>query len=223
MDEKVSVVVPAYNEENTILETIEGMIHDPMIGEIIVVDDGSKDCTYEKVSALHHPKLILVSMGHNHGKGAALRKGITYCRYPIIGFIDGDVGQTSKEIKKLISPICEKNADVCIAQFPKVSKRAGFGIVKWIARKGVFWYTGSKIDSVLSGQRTFRRDVLNKIYISDGYGAEVGMTIDILKNNFSICEIPVKMVHKETERTIKGFIHRGKECYDIIRVLIQKN
>lgn len=76
--------------------------------------------------------------------------------------------------------------------------------------------TGVELDATLSGQRIFKREVLEKFdEIPFGYGVEVGMTIDILKYGFKIKEVLVNMTHNETGRNLKGFIHRGKQYYHI--------
>ena len=83
--------------------------------------------------------------------------------------------------------------------------------------------TGVELDATLSGQRLFKKEVLEKFKeIPFGYGVEVGMTIDILKNGYKIKEVLVNMTHNETGRDLKGFIHRGKQYYHIKRVLKQK-
>lgn len=222
MENKVSVVIPVFNEEQSIQETIRALMYIHLIGEIIIVDDGSTDQTAAFIQRIQHPKIQLIGLETNGGKGAALRKGVERCRYPIIAFVDGDVGNTASEIMKLIFPILQGRADVSIAKFPKASQKGGVGIVKYTARKAVYWYTGAYIENVLCGQRAFRKEVLRGIEIPDGFGVEVGMTIDIIKNQYKIVEIPVDMTHKETGRTFAGFVHRGKQWFHIMKVLARK-
>ena len=80
--------------------------------------------------------------------------------------------------------------------------------------------TGEELDATLSGQRLFKKEVLQQFEeIPFGYGVEVGMTIDILKKGYKIKEVLVNMTHSETGRDLKGFIHRGKQYYHIKKVL----
>lgn len=141
----------------------------------------------------------------------------------IIGFLDGDLGSSASEVEKLIIPIINDECDVTIAKFPPAKKKGGLGFVKNLAKNSVYEMTGVELTSTLSGQRIFKKEVL-EIFdeIPFGYGVEVGMTIDILKNNFKIKEILVNMTHSETGRDLKGFIHRGKQFYHIKKVVRQK-
>jgi hypothetical protein len=83
--------------------------------------------------------------------------------------------------------------------------------------------TGKELEATLSGQRIFKREVLEKFdEIPFGYGVEVGMTIDILNYGYRVVEVLVNMTHNETGRNLKGFIHRGKQFYHIKRVLRTK-
>ena len=94
------------------------------------------------------------------------------------------------------------------------------GFVKRLAKESVYEMTGKELDATLSGQRIFKKEVLEKFdEIPYGYGVEVGMTIDILKHGYKIVEVLVDMIHSETGRDLKGFIHRGKQYYHIKKVL----
>ncbi|MBM7685515.1 MAG: hypothetical protein PWP07_1918 [Epulopiscium sp.] len=218
------MIIPAYNEEERIQATLKGLIESKMeiIGEIIVVDDGSKDQTREKVMDVQSERVICISLPQNSGKGAAIRKGLEIAKYPIIAFLDGDIGYTSKEVMKLIEPVYYDEADVTIALFPDPKIKGGFGIVKKVAQTGVKLLTGKSIQNPICGQRVFARSVLSNIEIPDRFGVEIGMTIDLLNQNLQIKEIPVLMEHRETRRDLQGFIHRGKELIDIVCVLAKK-
>ena len=73
------------------------------------------------------------------------------------------------------------------------------------------------------GQRAFKKEVISKFdHIPEGYGVEVGMTIDILKWGYRIKEVTVDMTHNETGRDLSGFIHRGKQYLHIKRIVKEK-
>ena len=225
MNPYISIIMPAYNEASKIKNTLENIYSIEEIDEIIVVDDGSSDNTSEIVSSIESKKIKLFKLEQNKGKGYALNYGLNIAmeNADIIGFLDADLGSSSKEVKKLIDSILNNEADVIIAKFPPAKKKGGLGFVKGLAKKSVLEMTGKELDAILSGQRLFKKEVLNKFdEIPFGYGVEVGMTIDILKYGYTIKEVLVNMTHSETGRDLKGFIHRGKQYYHIKKVLRQK-
>lgn len=220
---RIAVIVPVFNEEKEILNTLQGILDISYEIDIYVVDDGSKDNTVNVVKTIN--EVSLYTYGENKGKGYALNYGLTKIieDYDIIGFLDGDLGICSNEAKKLIEPLLLHNIDVTIARFPSATRKGGFGFVKRLAYNGIKLYTGEEIFSGLSGQRFFKTRVLKSLKeIPFGYGVEVGMTIDILRLGYKILEVPVNMTHNETGRDINGFVHRFKQFYHILIILTKK-
>lgn len=219
---KVLIVIPVYNEEDRIRDTIEGLKKIDVIDEILVVNDGSTDNTASIVEKLG---VSLITLDQNRGKGYAMKKAIEEASYDYIGFIDGDLGESSEEAEKLILPVILGEVDFTIAKFPPSSTntntKGGFGFVKKLAKKGVYMFTKQNIDTSLSGQRVYKREVIEVMdYMPTHYGIEVAMTIQALKNNFTFKEVPVNMTHRYTDRSLKGFRHRGKQFLDILKTLI---
>jgi len=216
----ISALVPAYNEEDTIERTINAIKCSKYIKDVYVIDDGSNDDTAQRARKAGAKVFIL---DKNRGKGYALKHGLDNIidKNEIVVFLDGDLDASHKDIDKLIEPIMKKDCDVTIAKFPPAKKKGGFGFVKLLAKKGIKHYTNKDIDCGLSGQRAFRTYVLKNLKeIPSKYAVEIGMTIDILKSGYVIKEIEVEMGHRETGRDIKGFIHRGKQFYQILWTLI---
>jgi len=224
LEKRVSIIIPVFNEEERIARTIKGLIDAGIkcLGEIIIVDDGSTDKTRDEINSLGLGSIIYIRLNRNYGKGAALRKGLEISRYPIIAFLDGDLGDTSKEIIKLIEPVYKNKADVSIAVFPTPSTKGGFGILKKVSRLGVWVLTNRYMENPICGQRVFKKSVFSNIEIPDRFGVEIGMTIDILNQGFKVWEVPVQMSHRETKRDLQGCVHRGKELIDVLRVLMRK-
>lgn len=218
----VSIIIPAYNEKDKIFDTLNNIVEVDEIDEIVVVDDGSSDNTFEIIKTIENDKIKAFRLEKNKGKGYALNYGLKNVNKNanIIGFLDADLGKTSSEVIKLIKPVLDNQADVSIAKFPPAKKKGGMGFVKRLAKESVYEMTGKELDATLSGQRIFKKEVLEKFdEIPYGYGVEVGMTIDILKYGYNIIEVLVEMTHSETGRDLKGFIHRGKQYYHIKKVL----
>ncbi len=220
-----SVIIPAYNEADRIENTLNGIVDIDIIDEIVVIDDGSSDSTAEILARYKSDKLKFLVQNPNQGKGKALEKGLEVCNpiSDIIVFLDADLGSTSSEVVKIIMPVIDGECDVAIARFRPAKKKGGMGFVKRLARDSVYEMTGVELNSTISGQRAFKKEVIDRFSkIPDGYGVEVGMTIDILKWGYTVREYIVDMTHNETGRDLKGFIHRGKQYLHIKRIVNKK-
>ncbi|AKL95316.1 glycosyl transferase, family 2 [Clostridium aceticum] len=223
MEAEVAVIIPAYNEEKRIVRTLTTLKEINPLYKIYVVDDGSTDATAEKVAKVKD--LCLIKSMKNKGKGQALKTGIkaALASSDIIVFLDADLQESAGEVEKLIKPIVDNEADVTVAKFPPAKKKGGFGLVKKLARYGVYINTGKKLDTVLSGQRAFKKKVLENLTFNyEGYGVELGMTIDLLNKGYLIKEVEVNMFHNETGRDLQGFLHRGKQFFQILKVFLKK-
>jgi len=217
-ENRVLAVVPVFNEEDTIRETIRNLNNIDIIDSIVVVNDGSTDNTANVVKGLN---VNFINLEKNKGKGYAIRQAIKEFDYDYLILVDGDLGNTSNQIEKLIYPVINNEADVTIAKFPKPLRKGGFGFVKNLAKNGVYFYTGKKLDTTLSGQRVYKKQVVDKInYIPNRFGIEVAMTVGTLREGFSIKEVDVNMRHRETGRSFKDFVHRGKQFVNILWTLI---
>ncbi|SHG36747.1 Glycosyl transferase family 2 [Thermosyntropha lipolytica DSM 11003] len=215
---RITAVIPAYNEGERIGATLEGVKKVREINRILVVNDGSTDDTAEKVKKAG---VELLDLEVNRGKGGAMNAALPYLQdADIVVFLDGDLGETAAEASKIIKPVMEGEADLCIAAFGPPSKKGGFGLVKgtaaWIIKK-----TGN-LEAVapLSGQRAMTREVLEAVTpFKEAYGVELGMTLSALRKGFRVLEVPTSMRHNETGRDIKGFMHRGKQFIDVLKVI----
>lgn len=109
---KLSIIVPVFNEENTILQILEKLqkADIPVAHEIIIVDDGSTDTTREKLKKIKDAKIILHKK--NQGKGAAVKTGIESAKGDYILIQDADLEYNPNQIKSLLKPILEKKAEV---------------------------------------------------------------------------------------------------------------
>jgi len=217
---KVSVVIPAYNESAHIATTLRAVRRHVDCDELIVIDDGSTDGTAE-LAAVWADRLI--RLGSNHGKGFALKTGWEQASGDILLFLDADLRESAAHAAQLLSPIFEDSCDMAIAILPGPVRKAGFGLAKGLARRGIQWMTGYIPNAPLSGQRAIKREVLQAVgHLDRGFGIEVGLTIDALRAGFRIREVPVAFAHRETGNDWHGVVHRGREFFAIGRTLGQK-
>ncbi|HOJ77515.1 MAG TPA: glycosyltransferase family 2 protein [Bacillota bacterium] len=216
----VTILIPAYNEASTIKDTVLAVKNIKKIDQVIVINDCSSDDT---AKLAEEAGAEVISLETNLGKGGALNYGLNYAKGNIIGLLDGDLGKTAIDVEKLLDPVLTDKADMTIGRFPPAKKRGGFGLVTELAKRGIRWYTGLEVNSPLSGQRVIRKTVLDRIGpFESGFGVEVGLTIDVFRNGFRVKEIPVQMSHAETGRDLAGFIHRGKQFIDVLKVLLKR-
>jgi glycosyltransferase involved in cell wall biosynthesis len=215
----VSVVIPAYNEEKYIMDTIRALKTIDLIQEIIVVDDGSVDNT---AFLAYKNGARVIKLNKNYGKGKALNIGCLNCNNDIIAFIDADLGSSAVEVAKLLKPIIDGIADMTIATFPKPSKKGGFGFVKALANISIAVNGGKKLLAPLSGQRVLNKKALEALFpFAEGYGVEVIANIKAIKNGVTIKEVETSMYHRETGRNIFGFKHRSRQFLQILISLLK--
>lgn len=213
----VSALIPAFNEARLIGKTVRAVMNIPEIMEVVVVDDASVDFTSD---VAREAGARVLTLDKNMGKGNALNKGASLVSGEVVVLLDGDLGDSAGEARKLVLPVLKKQADMTIARFPPPKQKGGFGFVKGLARNGIKIFTGLKVSSPLSGQRAMTKEVMNSLLpFASGYGVEVWLTIKAARMGFRVLEVPVAMSHRETGRDIKGFLHRGRQFLHVARVL----
>lgn len=215
----VLALIPAFNEETTIGQTVQAVISLPSVDRVLVIDDGSTDGTAGRA---FQAGAEVLSQSVNLGKGEALNLGLREFREDILLLLDGDLGGSAAEAGKLVAPLLDELADMTIARFPKPGKKGGFGLVKGLAAWGIRSMTGLRAEAPLSGQRALTRAVVKSLgYFASGYGVEVGLTIDTARKGFRILEVETTMHHYgQTGRNLRGFLHRGKQFVHVARVIM---
>jgi glycosyltransferase involved in cell wall biosynthesis len=138
MEKMVSVIIPAYNESRGIARVIRIIRASPLVGEIIVVDDGSSDDTSNKAL---RSGVRVITFPSNKGKGCAMQIGVRKAKNDTILFCDADMyGFSIESIKKIVSPILRDEQDMIIGVRPMVAitrhvlpfltQLSGFRVVK---------------------------------------------------------------------------------------------
>jgi len=215
----VSAIVPAYNEEGWVGKTVETLLAIPEINEVIVCDDGSTDNTSTEA---REAGAIVCRSNINRGKCQALREGAYISKGEFLAFVDADLKETAREIKKLIDVVLTDEADMAIASFT-AGKRVGLGLTRSLAYWGIRCFTGRKMLAPLSGQRVLKREVWDLLnFRAEGFAAEVELTIESIQKGFRVKEIPVNMSHRCGGNDLKSFLHRGKQFMEILNLLSQR-
>jgi Glycosyltransferases involved in cell wall biogenesis len=194
----VSIIIPAYCEEETISEVLQRVIKVSWsMGnvEIIVVDDGSTDKTGQKVQAFPFVKYIRHPV--NLGKGAAMRTGIKEAHGKIIVLQDADLEYLPEYIPSLVQPIADGYMDIVYGsrfearpQGMSLSHFVGNSILSLVAR---FLYS-VKITDIMTGQKAFRKSVLKSVELEeDGFAVEIEITCRGLNNRDcqKYAEVPI--------------------------------
>ncbi|MDK2824558.1 MAG: hypothetical protein PWQ67_1530 [Clostridia bacterium] len=217
---RVTTLIPAFNEAESITKTIFSLKKIKEINQIIVIDDGSSDNTGELAE---NTGVQVISLAINKGKGNALNIGAKFIKEDIVALVDADLKNTAIEITKLIEPVINGKSDMAIAVFPPASTKGGFGLVKKAASLGLKILTKKDFKAPLSGQRVMTRQVFeNLLPLASGFGVEVGMTVDAIAKGYKIIEVDTNMAHAETGRNWVGFLHRGTQLKDVFMTLTIK-
>lgn len=216
----ISLVIPAYNEENNIAQTLKYLKNflttQNFNYEIIVVDDGSQDNTF---AVSKEYKVRVIKLKKNYGKGKALQIGMQKAQGNILVMLDADLKESVIEVTKLIKPVMENKCDMAIAKFENAGG-GGFGILKNFAKLSVKILGGQYIEFPLSGQRAFKKEIFTKVKkFAKGYGIETAFTIDTLRAGFKILEVDTNFKQRTFGKSLKGFLHRGKQMWEIGKVV----
>jgi glycosyltransferase involved in cell wall biosynthesis len=195
----LSVVVPAYNEANTLERIIERLRTVPNLLEIVIVDDHSSDDTPEIIGRLQQKYEFVRSVRHesNQGKTAALRTGFAMTAGDIVIVQDADLEYDPAEIPEVIRPILEGFADVVYGSRFMVKRAARvLYFYHYLANKFLTFFsnavTNLNITDVETCYKAFRGDIIRNMTISSsGFGFEIEVTAKIAKLNCVLYEVPI--------------------------------
>lgn len=207
---KFTVVIPCYNEEKAIRETVETInecIKDRDDYEIIVVNDGSTDKSSEILASItpDYPALKVIEHEKNRGYGAALKTGIMAARSELIVITDADGTYPNHRICEFVDK-CEDHDMVVgsrTAENVTYSKLRAFP--KFFLKHWVSWLAGRDVPDINSGFRVFRKEAAKKYFriLSDKFSFTISITLAMLTNYRSVLFVPIDYHARVGESKIK--------------------
>jgi glycosyltransferase involved in cell wall biosynthesis len=195
-DPLLSVVMPAYNERDTIDEIVRRVLAVPLRTQLIVVDDGSTDGTRELLQDLQRQLgFTLLLQPANAGKGAALRAGFAHVTGDIVIIQDADLEYSPEEYPSLVELICTGLADVVYgSRF--LGRHRVFLFTHYVGNRALTLLTNVLYNTMLTDMETcfkaMRVEVLRSMTLSSNrFGIEPELTAKIFKRGYRVYEIPI--------------------------------
>jgi len=232
----LSVVIPAYNEENRIGGSLDAVLRfleaQPYSAEVIVVDDGSSDGTPNRVSERiseyrdRGHELRVLTNKPNRGKGYSVRRGLTEAKGEIVLFSDADFSSPITEAPKLIEPIAERRADVAFGS--RALNRQLIGVRQPVIRDfggRVFnlllkAITGLRFEDTQCGFKAFRREAalpVFKLQSIERFGFDPEVLYIAKKRGLRLLEVPVVWNDSEGSK-VSYFSDSIRMVMDLIRI-----
>jgi glycosyltransferase involved in cell wall biosynthesis len=215
---RVVALVAAHDEADRVGDTVAALISIGSIDEVVVVDDGSDDATAAVALAAG---ATVLRVPRRVGKGRAVEGAFGRLDHAHVWLLaDADLGRTASRLEPLVDVVLDGRADLAIAVFPPLVG-GGLGTVKRFAARAIGVLTRFAAAEPLSGQRAISAGCLAACRpLAGGFGLETAMTIDAVRAGFHVTEVPLDgLSHRPTGRSIRGFVHRGRQGIDIARAV----
>lgn len=211
----ITVIVSAYQEVERLPLTLAAARDAFPSARVVVADDGSDDGTPEAALA---GGAELVRCGRTIGKGGAMtlaaQRVLAGESEGIVVLCDGDLADSARDLGALAAAVGDGRCDLAIARFAR-KVGGGFGLAVGFSRWATRSLSGLELEAPISGQRAMRLEVLRAVVpFASRFGMETAMNVDAVRAGFRVCELELPLSHRATGRTLKGFLHRGRQLKD---------
>lgn len=210
---KISVIIPALNEEKTIAKVIRIAQNSNNVDEVIVIDDKSVDRTV-KISKAMGARVIT---GTELGKGSSMLDGLRAAKNDILVYLDADVETYDKNIVELLTkPIIEGKADFVKSTFARKAGRVTELVAKPLL--SILFPSALRFSQPLSGMIAGRRRVLERVEFENDYGVDIGILLDILNQGANVAEVNIGNI----EHKMKSWEQLPKMSKDVSRAILKR-
>ncbi|HST54625.1 MAG TPA: glycosyltransferase [Solirubrobacteraceae bacterium] len=222
MSQHIFAIVTAHNEAESLGATLAALA-DTFPGVLVwVADDGSTDASAQIAAAAGAE---VVRSERVIGKGAAASAAARVVlgdprldEHTLVLLCDGDLGSSAARLGPLVEVVRRGDADMTVAVFAQ-RVGGGVGLAVGFARWAIARRCGLSLRAPISGQRVLSARALARAApFEKGFGMEIGMTIDVARAGFRIEEVELELEHRATGKTLSGFLHRGRQLVDFVRV-----
>lgn len=213
--ECLSVIIPAFNEQATIVAILEKVCALRCVSQVVVVDDASTDSTYSRVAGFGHSKVCLIRQEKNGGKTAAIRRGLEQVTGQITIFQDADLEYDPSEMEDVIRPILENKADIVYGSRFLVRRATRvLYFYHYLANKSLTFLsnllTNVNMTDIETCYKAFRTPLITRLPLtSSGFGMEVEITALIGKTKARIYEVPISYYGRTYEEGKKIKLRDG--------------
>ena len=217
-DSDYTVIMPFFNEENTLEIAVTNLVNEDFASEIILVNDGSNDKSYEIATSLQnkHEFIKLIESKENKGKGHALKLGINEASKKYIGVLDADLEYSPNDLKNLFQEIDINNLDiVCGSRFIGDFKRDNIYVRTYLANKFLSMFFSiiyrEKVTDIATCLKVFRKTLFDSIDLkANGFSIEVEILAKTLSKSDNFKEFPISYTARSYEegkkiKLIDGF------------------
>lgn len=219
------ILIAARNEADRVGQTLVALGAAFPGALLVLADDCSEDATAE-VAAANGARVVGGERGARPlGKGGnmtrAARAVIEHAEggtERVFLLCDADLGDSAAALKLLVEEVEAGRADLAIAAFAR-RLGGGFGLALRYAQHAIERLCGYRAGAPISGQRALSaRTFRNVVPFADGYGMEIGITVDAVRAGARVVEVELPLEHRATGRSLSGFVHRAKQLRDFRRV-----